>query len=193
MRHTFIIHIKNNDRWEKLNLLSVWMKTSVCKAFSFVFAEEATIAENNVINFISRTFSIQSMPFFLWLLAFPIRHKKDKQNGWEKKKYFANKKIAKWNGKHNEHVWNFLTVLSMYVKSGWQVYWHRGTCNCSQAMRTWIHPRIPRARQISRAAYAQAWQWLVENKRMQTGTDISYGESASKWTHSHTHCVLCVT
>lgn len=76
------------------------MKTSVCKAFSFIFAEEATIAENNVINFISRTFSIQSMPFFLWLLAFSIRHKQNKQTNKsiktiEEKQIFRKQKI--WN------------------------------------------------------------------------------------------------
>lgn len=47
------------------------MKTSICKAFPFVFTKKATVTKNDMINFISRTFSIESMPFFLGLLSLP--------------------------------------------------------------------------------------------------------------------------
>lgn len=64
------------------------------------------------------------------------------ENGWKRK------------------ICNRLTVLSMYVKSGWLVYWLRGTCSCLQVERIWIHPHRPRARRISRATYAQACSYV---------------------------------
>lgn len=48
------------------------MKTGISKAFSLVFAEKSTVAQNDVIDFISRAFSVQSMPFLLRLLTFPV-------------------------------------------------------------------------------------------------------------------------
>lgn len=57
---------------QTLNLLSMWMKTGICKTFAFIFAKKAAVTQYYVIDFVARAFSIQSMPFLLWLLTFPV-------------------------------------------------------------------------------------------------------------------------
>lgn len=52
------------------------MKTCVCETFAFVFSEESAVAQNYVIDFVSGTFSIQTMPFFGRLLTFPMSQMK---------------------------------------------------------------------------------------------------------------------
>lgn len=62
-----------NDNVTTLNnLLSVRMKTCVRKTFAFVFPKESAVTQNYVIDFVSGTFSIQTMPFFRRLLTFPM-------------------------------------------------------------------------------------------------------------------------
>ena len=58
--------------WLLAYLLSMRMKTGVGKTFAFVFAKKSTISQHNVIDFISRTLAIQSMPFLGGLLPFSI-------------------------------------------------------------------------------------------------------------------------
>lgn len=63
-------HSNDNDMLN--NLLSMRMKTGVCKTFALVFTKEPAVTQNYVIDFVSRTFSIQTMPFFRRLLTFPM-------------------------------------------------------------------------------------------------------------------------
>lgn len=58
------------------NLLSMRMETCVCKTFAFVFSKESAVTQNYVIDFVSGTFSIQTMPFFRRLLTFPMSQMK---------------------------------------------------------------------------------------------------------------------
>lgn len=53
------------------SLLSVRVKARVRETFALVFSEEAAVAEDNVIDLVARTLSIQSVPFLLRLLALP--------------------------------------------------------------------------------------------------------------------------
>lgn len=48
------------------------MKTSVGEALPFVLAEESTVTEHDMVNFISGTFPVQSVPLLRRLLAFPV-------------------------------------------------------------------------------------------------------------------------
>lgn len=38
------------------------MEAGVCEAFSLVFAKESAIAQQNVVDFIARAFSIETVP-----------------------------------------------------------------------------------------------------------------------------------
>ena len=46
------------------------MKRCVCKTFPFVFSKKSTIFQFYVVNFISGTSTVQSMPFFFGRLTF---------------------------------------------------------------------------------------------------------------------------
>lgn len=48
------------------------MKTSVGEALPFVLAEKPAVAEHDMVNFISGTLPVQSVPLFRRLLAFPV-------------------------------------------------------------------------------------------------------------------------
>lgn len=56
------------------------MKAGIGKTFALVLSKEATVAENNMINFIARAFAIETMPFLRRLLAFPVKSKTKKIN-----------------------------------------------------------------------------------------------------------------
>lgn len=51
-------------------LLSMRMKWSIGKTFTLIFAKKSTITETNMIDFVSGTFTIETMPFFIRCLAF---------------------------------------------------------------------------------------------------------------------------
>lgn len=48
------------------------MKTRICETFAFVFAEESTVAQKYVVNFVPRASTIQPVPFFGRSLTFPV-------------------------------------------------------------------------------------------------------------------------
>lgn len=50
-------------------LLAMRMKAGVGETFTLVLPKEATVAEDNVIDFIARAFAIETMPFLRRLLS----------------------------------------------------------------------------------------------------------------------------
>lgn len=48
------------------------VKTSVSKALAFIFTKETTISKNYVVNFITGTLPVKTMPFLWRLLTFPV-------------------------------------------------------------------------------------------------------------------------
>ncbi len=47
------------------------VKTGVGEALSFVFPEELTIGQTDVVDLVARTLTVETVPLFLGSLAFP--------------------------------------------------------------------------------------------------------------------------